>query len=261
VKRIRFGVSVFVVALAGVTAATAGVKALVTGAQIKDDTIESRDVKNGTLRGADLAPQLAASLRGQRGPQGISGPQGPVGAQGPAGPKGDPGPQGAQGSPGAQGPKGDAGTPGATGPQGPAGPVSPPRALVASQADPPPFLFLAEGSFTTVVSLAVPAGSYAVTGHAVVTNTASADAANVVCRIVAEGVEADEASTTITPKPPSSPSTSGLRDTIPLTGVVTVANPASVELECLLGSFTGGSTVTGYATNGRLVAIEVDADS
>jgi hypothetical protein len=110
-----------------------------------------------------------------------------------------------------------------------------------------------------VVSLDVPAGSYAVTGHAVVTNTSSDDAANVTCQILAAGVQADQASTSITPRPPSAPSTGGLRDTVPLTAVVTVGSPGAVALQCSLASFGGTATVTGHATNGRLVAIEVDA--
>jgi hypothetical protein len=262
-KRALFGVAVFVLALAGVTAATAGVKALVTGVQIKDGTIESRDVKNGTLRSADLSLQLAASLRRQRGPQGAAGTQGPAGLQGPAGPKGDSGPQGAPGSqgvPGEQGLKGDPGTPGAAGPQGPPGATDLPRALIASQAAPPPPVWLAQDSFTTVVSLDVPAGSYAVTGHAVVTNTSTEDAANVTCQILAAGVQADQASTTIILKSPTSPNT-GLRDTIPLTGVVTAESPGAVALQCTLTSYSGTASVTGYATSGRLVAIEVDAAS
>jgi hypothetical protein len=254
-KRFRFSVGVFVLALLCVTAATAGVKALVTGAQIKDGTIESRDVMNGTLRSADLAPGFAASLRGQRGAQGVSGPQGP------AGPKGDSGPQGApgsQGPSGGQGPQGNPGPAGTAGPQGPPGAATPPKAFVASQAAPPPPIALVQGAFTTVVSLDVPAGNYAVTGHAVVTNTSSDDAANVTCQILAAGVQADQASTTITPRPPSLPGT-GLRDTIPLTAVVAVGSPGAVALQCSLANFGLAATVTGYATNGRLVAIEVDA--
>jgi hypothetical protein len=109
------------------------------------------------------------------------------------------------------------------------------------------------------VSLDLPAGTYAVTGHAVVTNTSSADAANATCQILAAGVQADQASTTITPSPPNSSPPTGLRDTIPLTGVVTVASPGVVALQCTLTSFSGTTTVSGFATNGRLVAIEVAA--
>ena len=86
------------------SAATAGVHALITGAQIKDGTIESRDIRNGTLSRIDLAPETVASLRGAVGRRGAVGPAGPQGAAGP------------------QGPKGESGSQGATGPQGPPGP-------------------------------------------------------------------------------------------------------------------------------------------
>ena len=49
--------------------------------------------------------------------------------------------------------------------------------------------------------------------------------------------------------------------TAPLAGVVTMASSGAVALQCTLASFGGTATVTGYATNGRLVAIEVDAAS
>jgi hypothetical protein len=69
------------VALGG-TATAAGV--LVTSGQIKDRTIQVRD----------LSPQAVRALRGTRGPQG---PEGPPGPAGPQGPQGNPGPAGAPG--------------------------------------------------------------------------------------------------------------------------------------------------------------------
>lgn len=101
-----------VCALAVATAGTAGVQALITGAQIKDGTIESRDIENGTILRADIARRTLASLEGDRGPRGAQGPAGPAGSQGPAGAaglQGAPGPQGATGAQGPQGPKGDTG--------------------------------------------------------------------------------------------------------------------------------------------------------
>jgi hypothetical protein len=74
------------VALASVTAATAGVQALITGAQIKDGTVASRDIRNGTIGRADIAPAALSSLRGQTGAPGPAGPQGQQGPVGPAGP-------------------------------------------------------------------------------------------------------------------------------------------------------------------------------
>lgn len=73
------------VALVVVTAATAGVQALITGAQIKDGTISTRDLRNGTIVRADIARSTLSSLRGERGARG---PNGPTGPQGPAGPPG-----------------------------------------------------------------------------------------------------------------------------------------------------------------------------
>ena len=100
-------------ALAVATAGTAGVQALITGAQIKDGTIESRDIKNGAIGRADIADAAEAALRGARGSRGAdgpAGPAGPAGAQGAAGPQGPQGATGAQGPQGPQGPKGDTGS-------------------------------------------------------------------------------------------------------------------------------------------------------
>jgi hypothetical protein len=102
-------------ALAVATAGTAGVRALITGAQIKDGTIESRDIENGTILRADIARGAIASLEGDRGPRGAQGPSGPAGAQGPAGAPGPQGASGPQGATGAQGPQGPQGAKGDTG--------------------------------------------------------------------------------------------------------------------------------------------------
>jgi hypothetical protein len=96
-------------ALGVVAAGSAGVQALVTGAQIKDGSIESVDIENRTIRGLDLSRALVASLRGQRGARGPAGPQGAAGPAGPAGPAGAQGPQGAQGPAGPRGEQGPAG--------------------------------------------------------------------------------------------------------------------------------------------------------
>ena len=82
--------------------ATAGVTTLVTSRQIKDHTIQTRDISKSAI----------SALQGQRGAQG---PAGPAGAKGDTGATGAPGPQGERGS---QGPQGEQG---ATGPQGPQG--------------------------------------------------------------------------------------------------------------------------------------------
>ena len=78
--------------LASTGGAVAG--SMITGAQIKDGTVSSADVKNKTLQVGDLAPATLAKLRGKTGAAGPEGPQGAPGAQGPQGPEG---PQGAPG--------------------------------------------------------------------------------------------------------------------------------------------------------------------
>ena len=112
-RRTTLVVAGAVCALSVATAGTAGIKALITGAQVKDGTIESRDIKNGSIGRADIADAAEAAFRGQRGAVGAQGPVGPAGVQGPAGPQGtsgSQGPQGATGAQGPQGPKGDSGS-------------------------------------------------------------------------------------------------------------------------------------------------------
>lgn len=108
-----FTVMVFAVAAAGGETNSAK---LITGADIKDGSIDSRDLKpgsiqshdiaNGTILVADLSKTAMAALRGAKGEPGQTG------ATGPAGPAGQTG---------QQGPKGEKGDTGPAGPQGPAG--------------------------------------------------------------------------------------------------------------------------------------------
>jgi hypothetical protein len=87
---------------------------LITGKQIKDNTVAGRDVRDSSLTGRDVrnGTLMAGDFQAGQLPAGTSGPQG---AAGPLGPQGVPGAQGPKGDPGAQGPKGD---PGAQGPSG-----------------------------------------------------------------------------------------------------------------------------------------------
>jgi hypothetical protein len=102
-------VAVIVTALAvGATASTAAV--IVTSANIKDGTIQTKD----------MSAKAKAALKGNRGPAGARGPAGITGPQGPAG-IGAPGPTGPQGAPGAQGAPGTQGIQGVQGAPGLAG--------------------------------------------------------------------------------------------------------------------------------------------
>jgi Collagen triple helix repeat (20 copies) len=86
-----------------VTGGTAGAAKLLSGKDIKDNSITGVDVKDRSLTAADFRGSIA-------------------GPAGPAGPKGDPG---QPGTPGPAGEKGQIGPVGPAGPQGPAGPVGP----------------------------------------------------------------------------------------------------------------------------------------
>jgi hypothetical protein len=60
-------------------------------------SVTSGEVRNGSLTVADASPALLAALHGATGPAGARGPAGPQGA---TGPQGAPGPQGPAGAPG-----------------------------------------------------------------------------------------------------------------------------------------------------------------
>jgi Collagen triple helix repeat (20 copies) len=73
--------------------ASAGVTTLITSRQIKDHTIQLRDI----------SPSALGQMQGQTGAQGVPGSKGDTGApgaQGLSGPQGPAGPQGPQGEPG-----------------------------------------------------------------------------------------------------------------------------------------------------------------
>ena len=80
-------------AVGGTTAV--GAQALLTGRNVKDESLTGADIQNDSLTGADIrAGSLGsnlfstiarANLRGQTGPAGPKGDTGETGAQGPAG--------------------------------------------------------------------------------------------------------------------------------------------------------------------------------
>jgi hypothetical protein len=99
----------------------------VTGTDIRNNSLTSADIKNGYVTGADIRDKslTAADFDGPVG----AGPKGDASASGPKGEKGDAGavgPKGETGTTGAVGPKGESGTtgdPGATGEPGDTGPT------------------------------------------------------------------------------------------------------------------------------------------
>jgi hypothetical protein len=103
-------------------------------------------------------PAGAAGPQGQQGVAGATGSQGPQGLTGATGPQGQ---QGAQGQTGTQGPTGSSGPSGPTGPQGSQGTPGPVNATHAPQLTGGTLL---TGSFSTVRSMSLDAGSYLIYG-------------------------------------------------------------------------------------------------
>lgn len=87
-------------------AGTAGAAALITGKDIKNESVTGRDVRDGSLQPRDFGGAVLAGPAGPQGPKGDTGepgPAGPQGATGPAGPQGATGPAGPQGLSGVSG--------------------------------------------------------------------------------------------------------------------------------------------------------------
>jgi hypothetical protein len=89
----------------GLGATSGYAAATITSADIRDNTIQSRDIGNGDVREVDLSDWVNTQLN-------KAGTPGPKGDRGPVGPRG---PQGEQGLPGADGLDGADGAPGAAG--------------------------------------------------------------------------------------------------------------------------------------------------
>lgn len=62
--------------------------ALVGGTATAAKLITSKDIKNGTIKAADLSSGAKRALKGKAGPRGATGPSGPQGAHGAQGPAG-----------------------------------------------------------------------------------------------------------------------------------------------------------------------------
>lgn len=101
-------------------AVTALPLASVGTAELKNGSVTSSKIRDGSLRAEDFAPdELPVGETGLPGADGATGPTGATGPQGPPGPRGEQGP---------------AGPPGPAGPAGLAGPGGPPQTSVHAAA-------------------------------------------------------------------------------------------------------------------------------
>lgn len=85
-------VAVLALVIAVSSSATAAL--VITGKQIKNNSVTTKDIKDGNLKTADLSAAAKAELKGNAGPAGPAGEKGATGATGPAGPTGATGPSG-----------------------------------------------------------------------------------------------------------------------------------------------------------------------
>lgn len=158
------------------TATTSVAAKLITGDDIKDNSIGAADIERNAIGKSELKDNLFETLAsGGEGPAGPRGPQGETGPQGPPGPATAPGPS----VPGPAGPQGPRGPQGPTGPQGP--PASDLLGGVAANetAGPTPIANVG-GSFgqfptpraTLVDTVTVPAGTFLLNADGFFTSTA-----------------------------------------------------------------------------------------
>ncbi len=114
--RIRKPSPALVISMVALVLSTAGTgvaaRGLITGREVKDNSLSGRDIRNKTLTPKDFKGSVKGA-RGTAGAPGQPGPAGPSGPAGPGGPAGPAGPAGAKGDTGAQGPPGPS-----TGPAG-----------------------------------------------------------------------------------------------------------------------------------------------
>lgn len=177
--------------------------------------------------------------------QGDQGPPGPAGPQGPKGDQGPPGQEGPPGAPGEDGRDGTDGLPGPAGPAGAAGPRGPSDAYIARNDGPVALQTWDDnvGPGTTVVTLRLPAGFYAVFGKAQVTGgTNSSNLGWARCTL-----STGESSGTAL-------ATAGATGIVVVQDLLTLTAPGEVRLGCL-----SISKYPGHARMAKLTAIQVGA--
>ena len=89
--------AIALVALFIASTGTAFAGIVITGANVKNNSLSGLDVRNGSLTTLDVKNHSLLPVDFKKLPSGAAGPAGPAGPQGPAGPAGAQGPKGAPG--------------------------------------------------------------------------------------------------------------------------------------------------------------------
>jgi len=155
-------------------------------------------IKETDLKPTCVSPQHVEFFWNQQGPPGLQGPQGIQGIQGI---------QGVAGPVGATGPQGIQGIPGPAGPVGPAGPSALSDVHRAQK-----------NNSTDPTSVTVPAGSYFVTGYALLLNSDGSDQ-EALCTIQNENVFAMNLK-------------GGSYVPVPIMGTVVLTAPGTISMNC-----------------------------
>lgn len=206
------GAAVFVV-LSGSAVAANG---LIHAGDIATGAVTSRAIKSGAVEPRDLSADTRALLVGGPGAAGAKGDTGSSGTPGSNGANGANGPNGANGTDGTDGIDGAKGTNGVNGTNGTNGTIAP---LSAKQGA----IALPTGSpATTVVELAVPAGSYVVLAKTQLSHTGAGD--TVECFLKAGATTIDQIAMKTLPALAAIPAS--------LQAVTTTTSPTQLSVQC-----------------------------
>ncbi len=158
-------------------------------------------------------PKALAAHKGRQVRPGATGATGATGAQGPQGPTGQ---TGATGQNGPQGPTG------ATGAQGPAGPATIYHTAPNSNGSP----YTLTGSYTTLATLTLPAGTYWIQAQVSVVSGGSIDL-EVACQLT--GITG---AISLTDLEADNGTVGAWSQTMPLQGAITLTGSTAVQLQC-----------------------------
>jgi hypothetical protein len=210
----------------------------VTSSAIRNGGVEPRDLSARTRallhagRGGTGAKGEtgSAGAPGTNGPNGANGANGPNGVDGTNGTNGTNGLNGANGTNGIDGTNGVDGTNGTNGIDGTITPLSAKQGLTPLPTASPP---------TTVVELAVPAGTYVVLAKTQLSQTGAGDSID--CTLKAGGTTIDQVAMKTLPALAAIP--------VPLQAVTTAASPSQLSVECKV------QVANGTANFSSLIAI------
>lgn len=191
-------------------------KGLIHAGDIATGAVTSRAIKSGAVESRDLSADTRALLVGGPGVVGAEGDSGSSGTPGTNGANGANGPNGANGTNGTDGTDGAKGTNGVNGTNGANGTIAPLSAKQGATA-------LPTGSpATTVVELAVPAGSYVVLAKTQLSHTGAGD--TVECFLKAGATAIDQIAMKTLPALAAIPAS--------LQAVTTTTSPTQVSVQC-----------------------------